>query len=152
MDHDIYRVLTHDTGMDLNPKQFIEPFEKYEFANHVLNSRSDLVLMSMAWLTMLTPESLIEQAQVPDADTLAYWVQRLQPLVDAGGQGLSGETIFVICNRVGVEDEAHYAGTSVVVGITRGNVRVYGCLGRGTEDLLICDVPDGKFAGTGRNV
>jgi protein N-terminal amidase len=133
--------------MDLNPKNFTEPWDKYEFANHVLNNQSDLVLMPMAWLTMQPPSSIIDQAQVPDADTLAYWIQRLQPIIDQGGTGSSQETIFVACNRTGIEGTATYAGTSVVIGITRGNVRVYGCLGRGTEDLLVCDVPTLGFPG-----
>jgi len=133
--------------MDLNPKNFVEPFDKYEFANHILDSKSDLVLMPMAWLTLQPPSSIFDLAQVPDADTLAYWIQRLQPLLDNGGQGQSGETIFVACNRIGIEGDACYAGTSVVVGVNeKGDVKVYGCLGRGTEDLLVCDVPGGKFA------
>jgi hypothetical protein len=145
-----FRVLIcdHLLGMDMNPKQFAAPFEKYEFANHIIDSKSDLVLVPMAWLTMQPPSSIYDQAQVPDADTLAYWIQRLQPLLDNGGQGRSEETIFVACNRIGIEGDACYAGTSVVVGISKGNVKVYGCLGRGTEDLLICDVPStAKLAG-----
>ncbi|KAL7269057.1 hypothetical protein RUND412_008294 [Rhizina undulata] len=127
--------------MDLNPHRFTAPFEKYEFANHVLESKSDLVLVPMAWLTTQPTQSLVDQAQVPDADVLAYWIQRLQPILDQGGQGRSGETIFVACNRIGIEGQACYAGTSSVIGITKGNVKVYGSLGRGTEDLLVCDVP-----------
>ncbi|KAI5806481.1 carbon-nitrogen hydrolase [Peziza echinospora] len=126
--------------MDLNPYKFLAPFEKYEFANHVLQSGAELVVLSMAWLTAAPPGSLMEHAQVPDADTLAYWVQRLQPLIDHGN--IHGREITVVINnRVGTEGECNYAGTSVVLGITQGNVKVYGCLGRATEDLLVCDVP-----------
>jgi len=133
--------------MDLNPKHFTAPFDKYEFAHHILNSNSMLVVMPMAWLTLQHPDTLTEQAQVPDADTLAYWVQRLQPLIDTQSPE---EIIFIACNRIGEEGDAAYAGTSAVVGVKDGNVKVYGCLGRGTEDLLVCDVPSapvGKFAG-----
>lgn len=133
--------------MDLNPKKFLAPFEKYEFAQHVLDTGSDLILMPMAWLTLQPPASIIEDAQVPDADTLAYWIQRLQPVMDNGPTGVSEETIFVTCNRIGIEGNAVYAGTSAIVGITKGNVKVYGCLGRGTEDLLVRDVPGAKFGG-----
>ncbi|KAL0637214.1 hypothetical protein Q9L58_003864 [Maublancomyces gigas] len=107
--------------MDLNPRRFETPFENYEFAHHVLDSKADLVLMPMAWLTSQPQSSLVDQAQVPDADTLAYWIQRLQPVLDQGPQGRSGETIFVACNRIGIEREASYAGTSVVVGVSKGN-------------------------------
>lgn len=141
-----YFVNTKLPGMDLNPRRFETPFENYEFAHHVLDSKADLVLMPMAWLTSQPQSSLVDQAQVPDADTLAYWIQRLQPVLDQGPQGRSGETIFVACNRIGIEREASYAGTSVVVGVSKGNVKVYGCLGRGTEDLLVCEVP-----GPGKN-
>ncbi|PWW78142.1 carbon-nitrogen hydrolase [Tuber magnatum] len=132
--------------MDLNPRRFEAPFEKYEFAHHILDSKADIAVMPMAWLTSQPAESLVAQAQVPDADTLAYWIQRLQPILDKGGQGQSGETIFVACNRTGTERNACYAGTSAVVGVSKGNAKIYGHLGRGTEDLLVCDVP-----GPGRN-
>ncbi|KAH8148158.1 uncharacterized protein LAJ45_07922 [Morchella importuna] len=99
--------------MDLNPRRFETPFENYEFAHHVLDSKADL---------------------------------RLQPVLDKGPQGRSEETIFVTCNRIGVERGASFAGTSVVVGVSKGNIKVYGCLGRGTEDLLVCEVP-----GPGKN-
>ncbi|KAG0637497.1 carbon-nitrogen hydrolase [Tuber brumale] len=132
--------------MDLNPRRFEAPFEKYEFAHHILDSKADIAIMPMAWLTPQPAESLVDQAQIPDADVLAYWIQRLQPVLDQGGQGQSGETIFAACNRTGTERNACYAGTSAVVGVSKGNVKVYGRLGRGTEDLLVCDVP-----GPGKN-
>jgi len=133
-------------GMDLNPKNFVAPFEKYEFANHVLDTGSNLAVVPMAWLTMQTPESIVEEAQVPDADTLAYWIQRLHPVLERSA-AVVGETIFATCNRTGVEGGAVFAGTSAIVGIEGGSVKVYGCLGRGTEDLLVCDVPGARFGG-----
>jgi protein N-terminal amidase len=124
--------------MDLNPERFLAPFNKYEFANHVLTSGAELVVMPMAWLTT-HPELLEEEAPVPDSETLAYWIKRLQPIVDVGGYN-GKEIIFVGANRCGTENGAAYAGTSVVLGIRQGNVKVYGCLGRGVEDLLIADI------------
>ena len=126
--------------MDLNPYKFLAPFDKYEFANHIIDSGAELVVLPMAWLTVQSAHSLIENAQVPEADTLAYWVQRLQPLTDKGHK-FGREITVVINNRVGTEGECSFAGTSVVLGISKGNVKVYGCLGRATEDLLIADVP-----------
>lgn len=125
--------------MDLNPCRFQAPFEAYEFSNHILSTGAELVLMPMAWLTNQDPSSIIEEPTVADADTLAYWIQRLQPVIDAGSRS-GREIIFVAANRVGMENGACYAGTSVVLGIRQGNVKVYGCLGKGTEDLLVCDV------------
>jgi protein N-terminal amidase len=132
-------------GMDLNPKNFTEPFDKHEFAHHILDTQSDLAILPMAWLTMQSPESIVEHTHVPDAETLQYWIRRLQPVFDCGGSGISDEIIFVACNRSGMEgSDAVYAGTSAIVGISMGNVKVYGCLGRGAEDLLICDVFNNK--------
>lgn len=128
-------------GMDLNPYKFLAPFDKYEFAHHIIQSKADLVILPMAWRTSQPAVSLTEMAKVPDADTVAYWVQRLQPVIGQGGN-FGREVIVVINNRVGTEGDANYAGSSVVLGISKGNVKVYGCLGRGTEDLLIVDIPE----------
>lgn len=137
--------MTMGICMDLNPKNFTEPFDKHEFAHHILDTQSDLAILPMAWLTMQSPESIVEHTHVPDAETLQYWIRRLQPVFDCGGSGISDEIIFVACNRSGMEgSDAVYAGTSAIVGISMGNVKVYGCLGRGAEDLLICDVFNNK--------
>lgn len=45
----------------------------------------------------------------------------------------------MFANRTGNEDEATYAGTSAVLGIHAGEVKVYGILGRGEKELLIVD-------------
>lgn len=132
--------------MDLNSEHFTGPPDKYEFANHVLSSQSDLAVVPMAWLTLEPAESMVEQAQVPDRDTIAYWIQRLQPILDHGSSSLSGEAIFVACNRTGTERDAVFAGSSSVIGLGRGGAKLYGSLGRGTEDLLVCDVPSGGRA------
>lgn len=74
-----------------------------------------------------------------------YWLSRLEPLIhDESGQ----EVIVVFANRTGSEDDVMYAGTSAVVGIQDGEVRVYGILGRGDRGLLTVDTdrePYGKL-------
>jgi hypothetical protein len=50
-----------------------------------------------------------------------------------------GEIIIVLANRTGVEGEAVYAGTSAVLGIQAGEVKLYGVLGRGERELLVVD-------------
>lgn len=52
----------------------------------------------------------------------------------------------MFCNRTGIEDDLVYAGTSSVVGIKDGEVKVYGILGRGVKDLLVVDTQNGPFA------
>jgi protein N-terminal amidase len=69
-------------------------------------------------------------------DTLSYWLARLEPLIRAETED---EIIVVLANRCGTEDEAVYAGSSAVLGIHAGEVKVYGILGRGEKELLVVD-------------
>jgi hypothetical protein len=69
-------------------------------------------------------------------DTLSYWLARMEPLIRAETEG---EIICVFANRTGTEDEAVYAGTSAILGIHAGEVKVYGILGRGEKELLVVD-------------
>ncbi|TQW02825.1 carbon-nitrogen hydrolase [Cordyceps javanica] len=82
----------------------------------------------------------------PDMETLTYWVTRLEPLIRA--EDTNGEIIVVFANRTGIEGDATYAGTSAVIGIENGEVKVYGLLGRGEKELLVVDTsqtPYGKL-------
>jgi protein N-terminal amidase len=69
-------------------------------------------------------------------ETLSYWLARLEPIIRTETEG---EIIVVLANRSGTEDEAVYAGTSCVLGIHAGEVKVYGILGRGERELLVVD-------------
>jgi protein N-terminal amidase len=69
-------------------------------------------------------------------ETLSYWLTRLEPIIRAETEG---EIICVFANRTGTEEEAVYAGTSAVLGIQDGEVKVYGILGRGEKELLVVD-------------
>jgi len=122
--------------MDLNPYRYIAPFLKYEFATHVLASSAVLVLIPMAWLTNEPPSSIETNPEAPDINTLRYWCSRLEPLLQDKGRGQ--EVLIVLCNRSGMEGDVCYAGTSAVLGI-RGEVRSYGILGMGEEELLLVD-------------
>jgi hypothetical protein len=99
----------------------------------------------MAWLTQQDAATYLEDRSQPDMDTLSYWLARLEPLIRAEAEG---EIIVVLANRSGVEDEAVYAGSSAVLGITHGEVSVYGILGRGESELLVVDTS----ASTSRNI
>ncbi|CZR59231.1 related to amino-terminal amidase [Phialocephala subalpina] len=122
--------------MDLNPYKFEAPWSAWEFANHVLHREANLVILSMAWLTRENPRSYSRVPKEPDMDTLSYWLSRLEPLIREEGEE---EIICVFANRCGTEDEATYAGTSAVLGIQGGEVKVYGILGRGEKELLVID-------------
>ena len=94
------------------------------------------MVLSMAWLT--SADRQLDPKQ-PDMDTLAYWLSRLEPLIRSEQQG---EIIVVFANRCGREDEAVYAGTSAVLGIEGGEVKVYGILGCDENELLVVDTSE----------
>ncbi|KAH6684372.1 carbon-nitrogen hydrolase [Halenospora varia] len=122
--------------MDLNPYKFESPWSAWEFAYHILHKQANLVILSMAWLTREDPRSFSRSPKEPDMETLSYWLARLEPVIRAETEG---EIIVVLANRTGVEDDAVYAGTSAVLGINGGEVKVYGILGRGERELLVVD-------------
>lgn len=94
------------------------------------------MVLSLAWMTRDDPRAFSRTPKEPDMDTLAYWLMRLEPLIRNEGED---EIIVVFANRTGLEDDATYAGTSAVLGIRGGEVRVYGVLGRGERELLVID-------------
>ncbi|PSK56686.1 Protein N-terminal amidase [Elsinoe australis] len=138
--------------MDINPYRFQTEWEKYEFATHCATNEANLVILSTAWLTSLTPEELLEEKENPDLDTLNYWVARFKPLLQRIGRE---EVVMVFANRCGLEpgqvagvtrgvDEegksvVGYAGTSCVMGVKDGSLRIWEMLGRAVEDVLIVD-------------
>ncbi|TDZ32830.1 Protein N-terminal amidase [Colletotrichum trifolii] len=107
--------------MDLNPYKFQTPWHAFEFAFHVLEYDSNLVILSMAWMTREDGRMFSRMPNEPDMDTLTYWVTRLEPLIRAEKKE---EIIIVFCNRTGIEDDAVYAGTSAVIGIQDGEVKL----------------------------
>lgn len=132
--------------MDINPYKFEAPFTAWEFANRVLDSKSQLVILSMAWLTLLSREELDALAGQPEMDTFNYWLNRFWPLVEKkmqhagdldGPEESPKRVVIVFANRTGEEPAAddtkppaRYAGTSAVVAVTQrlrpGGSRVTG--------------------------
>ena len=88
----------------------------------------------MAWISQ--DLNISRKPEEPDLDTLSHWVARLEPLIRAEDEG---EIIIVIANRCGTEEETTYAGTSCVLSIGDGEVKVYGILGHEEQKLLIVD-------------
>ncbi|KAK2875661.1 hypothetical protein FQN49_001519 [Arthroderma sp. PD_2] len=149
--------------MDINPYKFIAPYSACEFATHAHSSGAKLVVVSMAWLTLLGSEELAKLKDKPDMDTFQYWISRFAPLFlpnEAAGEGKEEDdyggkarpqAIIVFANRAGEEegqegkDTARYAGSSSVVGIRRPPREVGEKTGAGDEDrdkveLLIWDI------------
>ncbi|KAI9882282.1 MAG: Chitin synthase, class 3 [Watsoniomyces obsoletus] len=123
--------------MDLNPYRFEAPWTAYEFATHALQNSSSLILMTMAWSTVVSGPRPLETTNEPDTLTFTYWLGRLRPLIEASHG--HPEVLVTLCNRVGREGDALYAGTSAVWGIKNGRVTVYGELGWGQEAVLVVD-------------
>ena len=102
----------------------------------MLDAKANVVILTMAWHTHEDTSLYSRRPQEPDLETLVYWVQRLEPLIAANKEE---EVIVIFCNRTGSEDDVMYTGTSAVLGIRRGEVYVYGLLGRGVKELLVVD-------------
>lgn len=129
--------------MDLNPHKFEAPWEAYEFAAHALTSGSELLVLSMAWLTSLNASELAAHAEEPDLSTLSYWVERVKPLVEA-----EREVIAVFANRcgneagknpIGIEEGVRYAGSSWIGQVGNGVVKIWEIMGRAAEGVIIAD-------------
>lgn len=125
--------------MDINPYRFLAPFDAYEFANHVLKSGSEIAVVDMAWMTRLLPDELQQGPRQPDTETFNYWVERFYPLLDASSLDPARSFIVVCANRCGIEGSASYAGTSCVMQISNGEVKVYDVLGKYEERCLVVD-------------
>ncbi|KAJ5647297.1 Carbon-nitrogen hydrolase [Penicillium lividum] len=121
--------------MDINPYKFEAPYTAYEFASRVLESKSQLVIVSMAWLGLDSREALAALNGEPDMDTFSYWLQRFMPLLEKemrharnvdGDDAAPKQVVIVFANRAGEEPAADdtkppalYAGTSTVVAVTQ---------------------------------
>ncbi|KAJ3207381.1 Carbon-nitrogen hydrolase [Entophlyctis luteolus] len=122
--------------MDINPWRFKAPFAKFEFGNYHLEHNTDFLSLSMAWV--LGEEA--EDARAAHMDTIVYWASRLQPLI------VQGRRVFVaICNRIGGENGTRFCGSSCVLEINDGNVRVVGgvegACGVAETRLLVVPIP-----------
>ncbi len=108
--------------MDLNPRKFLADYSAYEFSTHALTSRTDVLLLSMAWLTNKEPSYLSSAPKEPDMNTLRYWLKRLQPLVKDMGK----EVIIVVANKCEGEEglDAKYAGTSWIGRVDLGKAEI----------------------------
>ncbi|GAA5891333.1 hypothetical protein JCM5296_006902 [Sporobolomyces johnsonii] len=101
--------------MDLNPKDFVAPFEAFEFASFAKREEVDVVACSMSWLDSEPPRGAHEEEDEGGRTewdkvhrTLGYWVMRMEPLMESG-------VAFVGCNRVGREGDTVFTGSSCAI-------------------------------------
>ncbi|KAF1957474.1 carbon-nitrogen hydrolase [Byssothecium circinans] len=140
--------VTHGICMDINPHRFLAPWSAYEFANAALNSPHippgtlpPLICVSMAWLCHLSPEELVQDPTSPDVATIAYWVERFQPVVERS-KDVEGATYVVLANRSGMEKGVCYAGSSTVIKIEGGAVSLFQTAGKSEEKCLTVDLSE----------
>ncbi|KAL7316181.1 hypothetical protein PS15m_005317 [Mucor circinelloides] len=112
--------------MDINPYKFKSDFYACEFANYHVQEKTDIILCSMAWL---------KSKNDPVSSTIRYWATRLLPLYHKAEPGK--HTIFVACNRVGLERGSEFAGASCVLDITDEHITILDNLKRNTGVLLV---------------
>ncbi|KAJ5665328.1 Carbon-nitrogen hydrolase [Penicillium maclennaniae] len=122
--HSIRVATSFGICMDINPYKFEAPYTAWEFANRVLDSQSQLVIISMAWLTLLTKEELAALEGQPEMDTFNYWLNRFYPLIEKQMQhtrDLDGEDgpKKVEPAADDTKPPARYAGTSAVIAVTQ---------------------------------
>jgi protein N-terminal amidase len=122
--------------MDINPHRFEAPWTKYEFAHHVLDTHAQLVIVSMAWLTRLSPQELTELPLRPDNETVSYWIERFFPVHSSR----QSNVFIVLANRCGIEESACYAGTSSVICFRNGKGYIYEILGKCEEKCMVVDL------------
>ncbi|KAL8759486.1 MAG: hypothetical protein Q9199_000707, partial [Rusavskia elegans] len=84
--------------MDLNHHHFIPRPPPSALCKHVLATETSLLVLSTAWLTHLPSSALLSQPEEFDLDTLAYWFNALEGLID-----IDREVICVFANRCGEE-------------------------------------------------
>ncbi|KAJ4353824.1 uncharacterized protein N0V89_005554 [Didymosphaeria variabile] len=141
--------------MDINPHRFLAPWSDYEFATAALASvpprpmitpgeaapprETPLIVVSMAWLSYLTASEIASDPTSPDVATVAYWVERFQPIVERSKE-VPGPWYVVLANRCGREKSVCYAGSSTVIKVEDGGVSLFETCGRGEERVLCVDL------------
>jgi hypothetical protein len=78
----------------------------------------------------------VSPIQFLEMGPLSQWLVQLEPIIRGETKD---EIICVFANRTGTTDGMVYAGTSAVLGIHAGEVKIYGMLGQHEEELLVVD-------------
>lgn len=148
--------------MDLNPKDFLAPWNAYELSGFCRRVGTDTLVLPMNWLEPALDDddwSEDERAELaaaqgpeqPCLPNLNYWAARCAPLHDPAptysdmenapeGQGQGAkEVVFIACNRTGVERETTFSGSSAVMRFGPG-VELVETLSRAQEGVLVAHV------------
>ncbi|KAK8028973.1 N-terminal amidase [Apiospora marii] len=114
-----------------------------ELAHRISGTQPNVVMLSAAETSGYGLSSFGSEPNEPDWETVNRWMKGLVPLLQRNTQH---ETIFVFANCSGIENGSTiYTGTSAILGIQCGEVRVYGILSRTDRELLVVDTRDGPI-------
>lgn len=133
--------------MDINPRDFKESFDAFEFANFQRQAGSRLIVFSSAWCANHPndpPASFVRDSDAKVAeDTLRYWLTRLLPLRGADAHFVCadrvGEEELSLLGRSGDRRRNRFCGCSCVVSLK--DSRVLDALGASEEGVLVVDIP-----------
>ncbi|KAI9480258.1 MAG: hypothetical protein EXX96DRAFT_594629 [Benjaminiella poitrasii] len=122
--------------MDLNPYKFKANFYDYEFAKYHLEQNTEIILCSMAWLKN---KEDIYNTNHKVSNTVKYWAARLLPL-HRDVKYTKRHTIFVGCNRTGLERGSEFAGLSCVMDISYENILILDNMKSDTIGVMVVEV------------
>jgi protein N-terminal amidase len=127
----------HGICMDINPKQFKSPFGLFEFGTYHCEQETDILLLSMNWLFDLNPCDLEpNKLREEEMQLMNYWAFRLSPLI----KNKKKPTVVCISNRIGLEENVQFAGTSCILHISNQKVSLIGHLTAIEQSCLVCDL------------
>ncbi|GMK54256.1 hypothetical protein CspeluHIS016_0108420 [Cutaneotrichosporon spelunceum] len=148
--------------MDLNPRDFIAPWDAFELATFAVDNAVDVLVVPMNWLDPGEQDDSDEDEDgglevprrdpnVPSESNLNYWAARLAPLHDPTPRYSEGgvvepapgkDVVFVAANRVGKEEGTLFVGTSCVMAISSmpSRIELVEVCNRTEERVLIAEV------------
>jgi protein N-terminal amidase len=115
--------------MDINPYKFKSSFYDYEFANYHVEQNTDIILCSMAWL---------KSKEGSEMSTIRYWATRLLPLHENVKE--DKHTLFVACNRTGLEKESEFAGASCILDISDENIVILNYMNSDNTGIMVVEL------------
>jgi protein N-terminal amidase len=103
--------------MDLNPYEFIAPYEKKEFSHFCKDKDVDLIIFLTNWLNGSEGDpNMFEESEERSYDLLNYWLDRCSPFLESNDNKVC---YFLAANRCGVERKIKFAGTSAILKISK---------------------------------
>ena len=127
--------------MDVNPRQFKAPFDRFEFASSLFDPslahherpshhrlKAGLILLANNWLR--PPADVEIEDSEYGVHLLNYWAHRLLP-------ALGQPAVALIANRVGIERGTRFAGCSCAIDLESRTI--LGQLDGREEDVLVIE-------------